>query len=96
MGGVRLTDPLDRLHGETDKLYIHMDMDVLDPREVMGHGSKVANGPSSEELAALFEELFRSREPDDRGSRARRSGTGTCRRSAVTDVTTGLDLEEVS
>jgi arginase len=50
---------LDRLHRETDKLYIHIDLDVLDPREVMGHGNKVPNGPSSEELAALFEEIFR-------------------------------------
>lgn len=49
----------DRLHRETDKLYIRIDMDVLDPREVMGHGNKVPNGPSSEELAALFEEIFR-------------------------------------
>lgn len=50
---------LDRLHRETDKLYIHIDLDVLDPREVMGHGNKVPNGPSSEELAMLFEEIFR-------------------------------------
>ncbi|MGQ0647570.1 MAG: arginase family protein [Gemmatimonadaceae bacterium] len=49
---------LDRLHRITDKLYIHIDMDVLDPREVMGHGNKVPNGPSSEELAALFQEIF--------------------------------------
>ena len=50
---------LDRLQRDTDKLYIHIDMDVLDPREVMGHVNKVPNGPSSEELAALFEEIFR-------------------------------------
>jgi arginase len=50
---------LDRLHRETDKLYIHIDLDVLDPREVMAHGNKVPGGPSSEELAALFEEIFR-------------------------------------
>ena len=50
---------LDRLARITDKLYIHIDMDVLDPREVMGHGNKVPNGPSSEELATLFEEIFR-------------------------------------
>ncbi len=34
-------------------------MDVLDPREVMGHGNKVPGGPSSEELARLFEQIFR-------------------------------------
>jgi arginase len=50
---------LDRLSRNTDKIYIHIDMDVLDPREVMGHGNKVPNGPSSEQLATLFEEIFR-------------------------------------
>jgi arginase len=49
---------LDRLSRITDKLYVHIDMDVLDPREVMGHGNKVPNGPSSEQLAALFEKIF--------------------------------------
>ena len=42
---------LDRLNRLTDKIYIHIDMDVLDPREVMAHGNKVPNGPSSEQLA---------------------------------------------
>jgi arginase family enzyme len=50
---------LDRLSRITDKIYVHIDMDVLDPREVMGHGNKVPNGPSSEQLAALFETIFR-------------------------------------
>jgi len=87
MGGVRLTDPLekelldkshieqlgvddlrsgspavfaqlDRLSRNADKIYVHIDMDVLDPREVMGHVNKVPNGPSSEQLAALFEKIF--------------------------------------
>ena len=40
-------------------------MDVLDPREVMGHGNKVPGGPSSQELAALFEP-FRSKKPAGR------------------------------
>ena len=50
---------LDRLSRVSDKLYIHIDMDVLDPAEVMGHQNKVPGGPSSRELAALFEEIFR-------------------------------------
>jgi hypothetical protein len=33
-------------------------MDVLDPREVEGHVNKVPNGPSSEQLARLFEVIF--------------------------------------
>jgi arginase len=49
---------LDRLSRLTDKIYVHIDMDVLDPREVMGHGNKVPDGPSSEQLAAVFETIF--------------------------------------
>lgn len=49
---------LDRLDRLVDKIYIHIDMDVLDPREVMSHGNKVPNGPSSEQLARLFEQIF--------------------------------------
>jgi len=50
---------LDRLSRLADKIYVHIDLDVLDPREVMGHGNKVPNGPSSEQLASLFEAIFR-------------------------------------
>jgi len=49
---------MDRLSQLTDKIYVHIDMDVLDPREVMGHGNKVPDGPSSEQLAAVFETIF--------------------------------------
>ena len=49
---------LDRLSKQVDKIYVHIDMDVLDPREVMGHVNKVPNGPSSEQLARLFEQIF--------------------------------------
>jgi arginase family enzyme len=50
---------LDRLSRLTDKIYVHIDMDVLDPLEVSGHVNKVPNGPSSEQLAKLFEEIFK-------------------------------------
>jgi arginase len=50
---------LGRLTTQVDKIYIHIDMDVLDPKEVMNHQNKVPNGPSSEQLAALFEMIFR-------------------------------------
>jgi arginase len=54
-----VTAQLDRLSKITDKIYVHIDMDVLDPREVEAHGNKVPGGPSSEELARLFEMIFR-------------------------------------
>jgi arginase len=49
---------LDRLARQVDKIYVHIDMDVLAEREVMAHQNKVPGGPSSEELAALFEKIF--------------------------------------
>jgi arginase len=55
----RVFEQLDRLARANEKLYVHIDMDVLDPREVMGHGNKVPGGPTSAELAQLFEEIFR-------------------------------------
>src|SRR6185503_2481392 len=58
-GSATVFAQLDRLNRIADKIYVHIDMDVLDPREVMGHGNKVPNGPSSEQLAALFEQIFR-------------------------------------
>ena len=58
-GGAALFQQLDRLDRSNDRIYVHIDMDVLDPREVMGHGNKVPGGPSSDELARLFESIFR-------------------------------------
>jgi arginase family enzyme len=40
-------------------IYVHVDMDVLDPREVAGHPLTVPNGPTSAELAAALTEMFR-------------------------------------
>jgi arginase family enzyme len=48
-----------RLSQTTDVIYIHVDMDVLDPREVPGHPLTVAGGPSSEDLAAALTEMFK-------------------------------------
>jgi arginase len=49
-----------RLEGLTDVIYVHVDMDVLDPPEVMGHPLTVPGGPTSVELAAALTEMFRS------------------------------------
>jgi arginase len=57
-GSDKVFRQLDRLASITDKLYIHIDMDVLDPREVEGHGNKVPGGPTSAELARLFAMIF--------------------------------------
>ena len=50
---------MQRLSRLTDVIYVHVDMDVLDPREVPGHPLAVPEGPTSAELAAALEEMFR-------------------------------------
>lgn len=48
-----------RLSDATDVIYIHVDMDALDPREVPGHPLTVPGGPTSAELAAALTEMFK-------------------------------------
>jgi arginase len=48
-----------RLSESTDVIYIHVDMDGLDPREVPGHPLTVPGGPTSLELAAALTEMFK-------------------------------------
>jgi arginase len=50
---------MDRLGRLTDVIYVHIDMDVLDPAEVRGHSLSVPEGPTSRELAAAVERMFR-------------------------------------
>ena len=55
----RMHEEMERLSRETDIIYVHIDMDVLDPREVPGHPLTVAGGPTSRELADALTEMFR-------------------------------------
>jgi arginase len=50
---------MERLSRLTDVIYVHIDMDVLDPREVPGHPLTVSDGPTSLELGAALTEMFR-------------------------------------
>ena len=43
---------------EVDVVYVHVDMDVLEPGEVPGHPLTVADGPSSKDLAAAISVMF--------------------------------------
>jgi arginase len=47
-----------RLSDLSDLIYVHVDMDVLDPPEVRGHPLTVPNGPTSAELAAALTTMF--------------------------------------
>ncbi len=46
------------LANEVDVVYVHVDMDVLEPNEVPGHPLTVANGPSSKALAGAIGVMF--------------------------------------
>jgi arginase len=50
---------MQRLSDNTDLIYVHIDMDVLDPSEVEGHPLTVPDGPTSLELAAALTEMFK-------------------------------------
>src|SRR6266480_3035641 len=50
---------MERLSELTDLIYVHVDMDGLDPSEVPGVALPVPNGPSSAELAAALTEIFK-------------------------------------
>ncbi len=53
-----LKQQMDALSARVDAIYVHIDMDVLDPDEVPGHGLRVANGPTSDELGAAMTLMF--------------------------------------
>jgi hypothetical protein len=53
-----VADQMERLSRLTDLVYVHVDMDVLDPGEVSGHPLTVPAGPTSKELAAAIRKIF--------------------------------------
>ena len=54
----KIQTQMERLSNLTDLIYVHIDMDVLDPKEVSGHSLTVAGGPTSRELAAALTLMF--------------------------------------
>lgn len=53
-----LNRQMERLSQLTEIIYVHIDMDVLDPSEVGGHPLTAPEGPTSHELAAALEVMF--------------------------------------
>ena len=49
---------MDRLSRITDLIYVHIDLDVLDPSDIPGAGLPVKNGPTAEELGQALELMF--------------------------------------
>jgi arginase len=49
---------MDRLSRITDLVYVHVDLDVLDPDDIPGAGLPVENGPTADELGEALEVMF--------------------------------------
>ena len=54
-----IRNQMDRLSRLTDVIYIHVDISVLDPAEIPGHPFASPDGPSSQQLAAALEVMFK-------------------------------------
>ena len=51
-------DQMDALSKVSDKIYVHIDLDILDASEMPYHNYPTENGPTSYELAAMFKDIF--------------------------------------
>jgi arginase len=49
---------IDRLSRVTDLVYVHVDLDILDPDDIPGAGLPVENGPTANELGEALEVMF--------------------------------------
>jgi arginase len=49
---------MDRLSRLTDLIYVHVDLDVLDPPDIPGAGLPVVDGPTAKELSDALEIMF--------------------------------------
>ena len=49
---------MDRLSRLTDLIYVHVDLDVLDPPDIPGAGLPVVDGPTADELGEALEIIF--------------------------------------
>ncbi|MBM3292301.1 hypothetical protein FJY84_06445 [Candidatus Bathyarchaeota archaeon] len=54
----RIMQQVNRLADLTNKIYVHIDLDVLDPTDIPGAGLPVINGPTADELSASLELIF--------------------------------------
>jgi arginase len=53
-----LAPAIERLAADTDLLYVHIDLDVLDPALVPAHFAREPGGPSVEQVLAALEPMF--------------------------------------
>ncbi|MCW4049773.1 MAG: arginase family protein [Candidatus Bathyarchaeota archaeon] len=56
----KISEEMERLASVTDIIYIHVDLDILDPDDIPGAGLPVENGPTADELGEALEIMFRT------------------------------------
>jgi arginase len=82
-----LIKEMNELSARVDVIYVHIDMDVLDPAEVGGHPLTVPDGPTSVELAEAMALMFRNPKSVALGIASTPSGTldadGSSRQAAL-------------
>jgi arginase len=57
-GSPRIYEEMERLAGLTDLIYVHVDLDILDPEDIPGANLPVENGPTADELGDALEMMF--------------------------------------
>jgi len=58
-GSPKIDEEMERLAALTDLIYVHVDLDILDPDDIPGAGLPVENGPTAYELGEALEIMFR-------------------------------------
>jgi len=58
-GSPKIYEEMERLAALTDLIYVHVDLDILDPDDIPGAGLPVENGPTADELGESLEIMFR-------------------------------------
>ena len=54
----KIYEEMERLAALTDIIYVHVDLDILDPEDIPGAGLPVENGPTADELGDALEIMF--------------------------------------
>jgi arginase len=57
-GSPKIYAEMERLAELTDIIYVHVDLDILDPDDIPGAGLPVENGPTADELGDALEIMF--------------------------------------
>lgn len=91
----KLIKEINDLSARVDVIYVHIDMDVLDPAEVGGHPLTVPDGPTSADLAAAMTLMFRNPKTVALGIASTPAGTldvdGSSRRAALNLIKGAID-----